>query len=64
MSDYSICPRCGHKPYGLTVSHMDIFCCGECHTEYCHKCNGSNGGRQCPKCRSTKYKIVGKCYAK
>ncbi|WP_297112771.1 hypothetical protein [Tessaracoccus sp.] len=43
---------------------MDIFCCGECHTEYCHKCSGSNGGRQCPKCRSTKNKTVGKCYVK
>ena len=65
MSDFSSCPGCGHKPYGgLSVSHMEIFQCRDCSHDYCHKCPGSNGGRQCPKCQSTSYKTIGKCYAK
>jgi hypothetical protein len=64
MSDYSRCPSCDHKPEGISVSHMDIFQCGKCGQKYCHKCHGSNGGRQCPECSSTSYRIVGTCYAK
>lgn len=65
MSDYSSCPHCGYVPRAsLTVAFMKIYCCGACHTKYCYKCNGSNGGTQCPKCRSDRYQTIGKCYAK
>ncbi len=64
MSDYHRCPNCGHKPDSWGASHMEIYRCDDCGTEFCHRCPGSNGGRECPRCRSRRFRTNGKCYAK
>lgn len=62
MSDYQRCPNCGHKPDSWGASHMDVYQCDICRTTFCHRCPGSNGGRECPRCSSTRYRVVGRVY--
>lgn len=59
---YERCPNCGDKPDSMFASHMSVYRCDECRTEFCHRCSGSNGGRKCPDCGSTKKSTVGEVY--
>lgn len=62
MSDYYSCPNCGQKPGNWSASHMDVYQCDNCYTEFCHRCPGSNGARECPRCHSGHYRVVGRVY--
>jgi len=62
MADYHSCPNCGSKPSAWLASHMEVYQCDSCRTEFCHRCPGSNGGRECPRCGSTRYRTVGRVY--
>ena len=64
MSDYTSCPRCGHKAENaISSNHFDVFKCGKCGEKYCYKCHGSDGGHRCPECGSHDRTHVGKVYA-
>ncbi|MBX7235215.1 MAG: zf-TFIIB domain-containing protein [Caldilineales bacterium] len=62
MSTYQSCPNCGSKPEGWGASHMEVYQCDNCHTSFCWRCPGSNGGRACPRCGSSRYRVVGRVY--
>ena len=57
---YKRCPNCGHVPSGWSVSHMNVYRCKECRTEYCHEC--AEYGKKCPKCGSERRDTVGEVY--
>lgn len=48
------CPNCGSDKHDISVfaAYFDVYECSDCGENYCHKCHGSNGGRQCPRCGS------------
>lgn len=57
------CPSCDYNSKaGLTTSHFFVYTCSKCRHRYCWKCDGSNGGRQCPKCKSTGQSTSEKVY--
>ena len=59
---YSACPGCGFnkKATALSGAYFNVYRCSKCGREYCYQCNGSNGGRKCPKCGSTSRQTIGK----
>lgn len=64
MSNYHVCPRCGHDPHGLTSSWMWIYRCKDCGASFCHECPGSSGGHKCPKCGSTSKTKEAECHTR
>ncbi len=62
MADYHRCPTCGSKPDSWGASHMDVYQCNQCYAQFCWRCPGSNGGRECPHCHSTQSRTVGRIY--
>lgn len=62
MAKYHRCPSCGHNPKGFSSSWMWIYRCKTCGKLFCHACSGSNGGRQCPKCKSTDRSQDAECH--
>jgi len=62
MADYQHCPNCGSKPDSWGASHMDVYQCIRCYAQFCWRCPGSNGGRECPRCHSTESRVVGRIY--
>lgn len=51
------CPNCRSSAddIGMFSSHFEIYECGKCEERYCHRCDGSNNGRQCPHCGNDGY---------
>jgi hypothetical protein len=62
----SRCPTCGYnKKAGLlTGSHFPVHKCSKCSHLYCYQCNGSNGGRKCPRCEAKTRSTYGTVYLK
>jgi DNA-directed RNA polymerase subunit RPC12/RpoP len=57
------CPSCGKTVTDPTAAFFPVYRCEDCGREYCHKCSGSNGARQCPDCGSKKRREVNRVYA-
>lgn len=61
MSQYlSECPCCHARPGSgfFDGSWFDLYACRECGKRYCYQCDGSRGGRECPRCGSEAYDKV------
>jgi DNA-directed RNA polymerase subunit RPC12/RpoP len=57
------CPGCGfNKKAGISTSHFLVYKCSKCGHWYCYECESSNGGRQCPECKSTGHSSSEKVY--
>jgi RNA polymerase subunit RPABC4/transcription elongation factor Spt4 len=63
MPNYiSHCPGCAsaESDIGWAGSYFDVYECAGCRHRYCHKCRGSNNGRQCPSCGNDESSTYGR----
>ena len=62
MSQFPCCPNCNfNKKASLsTGAYFNINKCDKCQQKFCYECQGSNGGRECPKCGAGNYSLIGK----
>jgi hypothetical protein len=65
MTEFPCCPNCYSKPSGglFGGSHFYVQQCDRCGMKYCHRCSGSNGGRECPNCGCSDYRNIAIVYA-